>query len=74
MDIIQEAIKRIASLSAGTKFSLNDLFTGIEWNDFEKKNRLLAGRNFFALVEDKKISNVDSNGKTSGNKQTYIKK
>ena len=58
----------------GTKFSLNDLFTGIEWNHFEKKNRLLAGRNFFALVEDKKISDVESNGKTSGNKQIYIKK
>ena len=58
----------------GTKFSLNDLFTGIEWNHFEKKDRLLAGRNFFALVEDKKISDVESNGKTSGNKQIYIKK
>ena len=58
----------------GTQFSLNDLFTGIEWNHFEKKDRLLAGRNFFSLVEDKKISDVESNGKTSGNKQTYIKK
>lgn len=74
MDIIQEAKKRVASLPVGTKFSLNDLFTGIEWKNFEKKDRLLAGRNFLSLVEDKTISNVESNGKTSGNKQTYIKK
>ena len=74
MNIIGEAKKRISSLPTGTQFSLNDLFTGIEWNHFEKKDRLLAGRKFFALVEDKKISDVESNGKTSGNKQTYIKK
>lgn len=74
MNIIGEAKKRISSLPTGTQFSLNDLFTGIEWNNFEKKDRLLAGRNFFALVEDKKISDVESNGKTSGNKQIYIKK
>lgn len=74
MNIIGEAKKRISSLPTGTQFSLNDLFTGIEWNHFEKKDRLLAGRNFFSLVEDKKISDVESNGKTSGNKQTYIKK
>ena len=74
MNIIGEAKKRISSLPTGTQFSLNDLFTGIEWNNFEKKDRLLAGRNFFSLVEDKKISDVESNGKTSGNKQTYIKK
>lgn len=73
MDIIQEAKKRVTSLPIGTKFSLNDLFTGIEWKQFEKKDRLLAGRNFFSLVEDKKISNVESDGKTSGNKQTYVK-
>lgn len=74
MDIIQEATKRVASLPEGTKFSLNDLFTGIEWKNFEKKDRLLAGRNFLSLVEDKTISNVESNRKTSGNKQNYIKK
>ena len=74
INIIGEAKKRISSLPTGTQFSLNDLFTGIEWNHFEKKDRLLAGRNFFALVEDKKISDVESNGKTSGNKQIYIKK
>lgn len=73
MNIIGEAKKRISSLPTGTQFSLNDLFTGIEWNNFEKKDRLLAGRNFFSLVEDKKISNVESNGKTNGNKQTHIK-
>nr|WP_258556718.1 single-stranded DNA-binding protein [Arthrobacter sp.]QJS06530.1 hypothetical protein [Arthrobacter sp.] len=74
MDIINESKKRVAILPTNTKFSLNDLFTGIEWNNFEKKDRLLAGRNFLSLVENNTIPNVESSGKTSGNKQTYIKK
>jgi len=74
MSIIEEAKKRVSCLPAGTKFALNDIFTGIEWKNFEKRDRLLAGRTFLSLVENKKIINVESNGKTSGNKQLYIKK
>lgn len=74
INIIKEATDRIKKIPSGTEFSLNDLFTGIEWNNFDKSDRLLAGRNFFSLVENKEISMVESNGKTSGNKQTYIKR
>lgn len=74
MDIIQEARKRITKLSLGTKFTLDNLFTGIEWDNFEKNDRLLAGKSFFSLVKNGKVSNVESYGKTSANKQVYIKK
>lgn len=74
MEVVNKAITLVKNLPSGTQFSLNDLFTGIEWNSYEKSERLLAGRNFLNLVKEGLVPDVEDIGKTSGNKQMYIKK
>lgn len=74
MDIVKEARNKIVMVPKNTEFSLDDLFTGIEWNNFEKESRLVAGKIFLDLVKKQEIKGVELTKKSSANKQYYIKK
>lgn len=73
INILNEVKKRASKIEFGTQFSLDDLFTGIEWNSYEKSERLLVGKKFRVLVSKGEIQDVEISGKTSSNKQTYKK-
>lgn len=74
MKLLDSAKLRIDKLPKETVFTLSELFTGIEWKNFSKNDRLIAGRIFKMNVSNKKYPNVIIGHKNTNNQQQYIKK
>ncbi len=72
-DIIIEAKATLIRLSPGTEFKLKDLFKGVSWDAFPRKERVAAGTIFKNEVDAGRLP-VIFTGKTSSNSAVYKKK
>ncbi|WVE60126.1 DUF1413 domain-containing protein (plasmid) [Enterococcus faecium] len=70
--MIADTIQRVKKLPPQTQFTLPDLYTGLEWKEASKSNRILLGRLFSDYAKNNSI--VEMIGKTSNNKKIYLKK
>lgn len=71
-EILDDAKSVINRLDPGTEFKLKDLFKGIDWDRFPKKERLSAGITFKSDVDAGRYP-VIFTGKTSSNLAVYKK-
>ena len=55
---INKAVMKIGALGKGTTFTLKDLFSGIEWNELDRGQKLHLGRIFKVEVANKSIPNI----------------
>ena len=70
--MIDDTIQRVEKLPPQTQFTLPDLYTGLEWKEASKSERILLGRLFSDYEKNSSI--VEMIGKTSNNKKIYLKK
>lgn len=70
---INSAIMSIGKLKSRTRFTLKDLFPGIEWNTISSGDRRELGRRFKYEVKSGKIPNVTYVGKAQNNSSQYVK-
>ena len=70
--LIADTIQRVKKLPPQTQFTLPDLYTGLEWKEVSKADRILLGRLFSDYAKNNSI--VEMIGKTSNNKKIYLKK
>ena len=70
---INKAIMKIGELENNTKFTLKDLFSGIEWNKLGRGEKTYLGRKFKENVERKVIPNVIVIDSPKGTSTTYEK-
>ncbi|WP_415616257.1 DUF1413 domain-containing protein [Liquorilactobacillus hordei] len=71
MEIISKIESRMSKLSVNYVFSINELFTGIEWKSFAISDRSLAGRIFYQRFKKGKYPNISDEGTTATNKRLY---
>ncbi len=55
---LNKAVMKIGALRKDTTFTLKDLFSGIEWDELNRGQKLHLGRIFKAEVVNKSIPNI----------------
>ena len=70
---INKAVMKIGALEKEKVFTLKDLFSGTEWNELSKGERLNFGRRFKAAVVNKSIPNIVIIESPKGTSTTYNK-
>lgn len=61
--VLHIAIRRIRSVPTGDVFILRDVFTGIEWKNFDKGFRNAFGRYFLQYARRSKLIEVTEKNK-----------
>ena len=70
---INKAIMKIGALEKEKIFTLKDLFSGIEWNELNRGERLNLGKRFKEAVIDKSIPKIIVIETPKGTATTYKK-
>ena len=70
---LNKAVMKIGALGKGTTFTLKDLFSGVEWNELDRGQKLHLGRRFKAEVVNKSIPNIVVIDSPKGTSTTYKK-
>ena len=70
---LNKAVMKIGALRRGTTFTLKELFSGIEWNELDRGQKLHLGRRFKAEVVNKSIPNIVVIDSPKGTSTTYKK-
>jgi len=70
---LDKANNAVTMLPQNTIFVLKDLFSGTEWNQLEKGQKLSFGRYFKSAINDGVLANVQYIGKAANNSARYKK-
>lgn len=71
--LLEEASERIITIPVGQIFRAKDLFSGTEWNQLQKGEKLSFGKRFKNAVLDGEFPNVVYIGKAENNSAQYRK-
>lgn len=70
---INKAVLKIGALDKGKTFTLRDLFTGTDWNELNRGERLNFGKRFKETIINQSIPNVIVIDTPKGTATTYKK-
>ena len=73
-ELLERANTHISAIPNGQVFLAKDLFSGIEWNQLQKGEKLSSGKQFKNAVLDGKFPSVVYIGKAENNSAQYQKK
>ncbi len=72
-ELLKKANARISTIPYGQVFLAKDLFSGTEWNQLQKGEKLNFGKQFKNAVLDEKFPDVVYIGKAENNSAQYQK-
>lgn len=72
-ELLAEAIRELDHVHSGDVFIVKDLFQGIRWNKFPKKERLLLGTLFLNYIKTER-TDIEPKDKNGSNQQKYAMK